>query len=227
MRIFTTIGALLAVLAFSAAALATTAPAAETLWKWLPGSAGETFKAEQPEKGTIETVGGKKPFTCGKEKILLTDETLKVSSELLKEGSTEGKDATLELWVVHYEGCIAEGLFPANSLGDASGVILAHLEVHHCMIKKGEFGLLVLPLVLHVEIPTLGLLISLSEKSSFIVRLEAETKLNYKLTATQKEGLQTLKKCEGVEEEHNGKTTAVELISTEEIIFDKDVKVDG
>jgi hypothetical protein len=41
------------------------------------------------------------------------------------------------------------------------------------------------------------------------------------------------KECEGkkasllIEEEHNGKPVAAELITTEEITFDKDVKIDG
>jgi hypothetical protein len=201
MRIFKTIGALVAVLAFSAFAIATTASAAETLWKWLPGSVGETFKGEQKEKGTLETEPGHHKITCAKAKILLTDETLKASSELTKEGSTEGKDATLELVMIHFEGCKAEGLFPANSLGDASEVILAHLEVHNCMIKKAEFGLLILPLALHIEIPSLGLLITVLEVGLFIAKIEADTKLIFLVLAKQKEGLQELKKCEGGEEE--------------------------
>jgi hypothetical protein len=204
MRIFKMIGALVAVLAFGAFAIATTASGAETLWKWLPGSAGETFKGEQPETGALVTEPNHNKITCAKAKILLTDELpdkTKPMSELLKEGSTEGKDATLELVMIHFEGCRALGIFPANSLGDPSEVILAHLEVHNCMIKKGEFGLLILPLALHIEIPSLGLLITILEEGLFIAKIEAETKLNYKLTAKQTEGLQEIKKCEGGQEE--------------------------
>ena len=134
-------------------------------------------------------------------KILLTDETLKASSELLKEGATEGKDATLALLMIHWEGCKAEGLFAESSLGDASGVILEHLEVHNCMIKKGEFGLLILPLALHLEIPIAGLLITILEKGLFIGKLKEVTKLVFELNAKQTGGDQEIKKCEGGSEE--------------------------
>jgi hypothetical protein len=202
MRIFKAIGILIAALALSAAALATAASAAETLWKWLPGSAGETFTGEQPAKGELK-IGGGSAITCAKAKILLTDETLKASSELLKEGSTEGKDATLELWVLHYEGCKFGALLPMNTLGDAKEILLIHLEVHHCMIKAGEFGLLILPLQVHIEVPSTGLLITIFEKGLYIAKLESEagSKSKFLLTAKQAGGAQTPEKCEGGEKE--------------------------
>jgi len=49
MRIFKLIGALVVVLAFSVVAVATSASAKETLWKWLPGSVGETMKGKSGE----------------------------------------------------------------------------------------------------------------------------------------------------------------------------------
>jgi hypothetical protein len=75
--------------------------------------------------------------TCSKSSLLLTHFELKVRSELLAEGSTEGKDATLALAVAHFKTCSVTDL-PFNSVGDKSGVILVHYEIHNCLIKKGN-----------------------------------------------------------------------------------------
>jgi len=71
MRIYKLFGALLAVLAFNAIATAVTASAAETLWPWLPGSVGETFKGEQKGGGTLQ-IKGSGSITCTGATILLT-----------------------------------------------------------------------------------------------------------------------------------------------------------
>jgi len=193
---FKLIGALVVALAFSAVAVSS-ASAAETLWKFLPGSAGETFKGTQLGAGKLQIKGGG-VIECKKGSILLTDETLKASSELLKEGSTEGKDATLALGVIHFSECTALGL-AANTLGDTSGIILVHVEIHTCMIAANHFGLLILPLPVHIEVPSAKLLILILEKGLFVALIEPEekSKVNFLLTATQKEGVQGIEKCEG------------------------------
>jgi hypothetical protein len=200
MRIYKLIGALAVVLAFGTIALAATASAEEILWKWLPGSVGETLKGAAIGSSTLQFEKNKSAIPCGKASILLTDEGLKASSELLKEGSTEGKDATLWLLVMHFSECKALGL-SANSVGDSSGIILVHAEIHNCMISvaKKEFGLLVLFLQVHIEIPSTKLLLLILEKGLFITKIESEkeSKTNYLITAAQQEGKQGIEKCEG------------------------------
>jgi hypothetical protein len=185
MRMFKIIGALALVLAFSAIGVAT-ASAEETLWKWLPGSAGETFTTSSA-KATLEGLNGSK-ITCTKSKG---------TGELLKEGTIEGKDATLGLATITFEGCLVENVLPTNSLGDASGVILAHLEIHNCMIKPGDFGLLIKTLPVHLEVPAVGLLINV--EGDFVALLEAtKNKKVFNLNAKQKAaGDQEITKCEG------------------------------
>jgi hypothetical protein len=232
MRIFKLIGALVVVLAFSAMAVAT-AGAAETLWKWLPGSAKETFKGTQTiATGKLQIKGGA-TVECKGGSILLTAKELpgEPSSELLE------KEATLELAMIHFTKCKALGL-PANSLGDASEVILVHAELHNCMISiaKKEFGLLILPLPVHIEVPSVKALISVLEKGLFIAKLdsEKESKVNFLLTAKQKEGLQGIEKCEGGSKEtllatENGGAEPKEAGLETEILleFDKTIDKEG
>jgi hypothetical protein len=198
MRISKLIGALLVILALGTVVVAV-ASAAEILWKWLPGSAGETLKGKV---GKFQLLGvGGASYICTKGAILLTDGTTKASSELLKEGSTEGKDATLALVVFHLEGCTWQG-DSVHSDGDASGIILVHYEVHNCMITKGDFGLLIKPLPLHLEVPVTKLLELI--RGSYLALIEGkegEKALTFKLNIKQKEGKQELEKCEGGEKE--------------------------
>jgi len=211
MRTFKLIAAMALVLAFSAIGVAATASAAEILWKWLPGSVGETLKGGSG-KATLTTKFGGAAFTieCAKSTLLLTYTFKKgegenptevtASSELVKEGSTEGKDATLSLLIIHFEKCLSFGL-PVNSVGDLKEIILVHVEEHNCMInaKEKEFGVLLVPLQVHLEVPAakalilvrgavIGLLLGAKEK---------EKVLTYKLDLTAPGGVQSIKKCEG------------------------------
>jgi len=205
MRIYKLFGAVLAVLAFSAIASTVTASAAETLWPWLPGTPGETFKGKSEGKFTLQ-IKGSGSITCSGGSILLTleKEGKKFSSELVEEGSVEKKHATLALAYHHFTGCKALGL-PINSLADEKEVILIHVEIHDCVINKAnkEFGLLILPLEVHAEIPSTGLLFTILTKGLYIAKIESEggSKANYKLIAMQKEGAQSIEKCEGGEKE--------------------------
>ena len=187
MRTIKLIGAMFVVLAFSAVA---TASAAETLWKWLPGSVGETFTGKSG-KATLQVKGGISS-TCAKSTIKLT------GAELIKEGSTSEKDATLAIAAIDFEECTAAGL-PMNSVGDAAKTILAKLAIHNCMIKAGDFGLLFkLTEEVKVEVPSTKLTIIF--KGSFVGLIEgkAGTKaLTFLLNIKQKEGKQEIEKCEG------------------------------
>jgi hypothetical protein len=201
MRPFKLIGVLAIALAFGASAIAS---AAETLWKWLPGSAGETFHGKSGEvvlswkdEATALTV------KCKSALLLLSNSESKISSELLSEGSTEGKDATLGLGIVDFEGCQTLGL-SINSQGDKAGIVLMHVEEHNCMIGPGKFGVLLKILPLHAEVPAAKIL--LLKRGNVLGLLEGakqgEKALTYKLnlkTNANKE--QEFKKCEGGEEE--------------------------
>jgi hypothetical protein len=198
MRLFKIIGALAVVLAFSAVAVAT-ASAAETLWKWLPGSVGETFKGKSGPAELKSTDEGKAlTIPCKESTISLTEPETKVVSELIKEGATEGKDATLSLFVVDFKGCKTLGL-GINSAGDKTEVILVHIEAHNCMIEKGKFGLLLKILPIHLEVPAAKVLILV--RGAVIGQLlgakEGEKVLTYKLDLNAPGGVQEIKKCEG------------------------------
>ena len=148
MRIYRLIAAVILVLAFSAVAVAT-ASAAETLWRWLPGSAKETFKGTASATTFQEVKEGTKggsSVKCSKAEILLTDSELKASSELLE------NEAKLALAVLHFTGCKASGL-AYNSLGDAKETILVHVEIHNCLVNAGDPALLIKILPLHAEVP--------------------------------------------------------------------------
>src|SRR5674476_93551 len=176
MRTIKLIGAMFVVLAFSAVAVAT-ASAAETLWKWLPGSVGETFTG----KSGKETLQAGISFTCAKSTIKL------VGAELT--------EATLGKATVDFEECTTAGL-PMNSVGDAAKTILAKLAIHNCMIKAGDFGLLFkLTEEVKVEVPSTKLTIIF--KGSFVGLIEgkAGTKaLTFLLNIKQKEGKQEIEK---------------------------------
>jgi len=194
MRITKLIGALFVVVAINAIGIST-ASAAVTLWKLLPGSVGETFTGSS-EKATLqmtEVAGlGKPSITCKKSKVLLTE------SKLDEEGSTNKKDATLALAVIHFEECTSFGV-PAESEGDASGIILVHVQIHTCMIKKAHFGLLLLVLPVHINILG-GLNKLVLVRGLFVALLEGKEgakALTFALNAVQKEGIQEIKLCEG------------------------------
>jgi len=186
MRISTLFGALVAMLTLSAVA-AVTASAAETLWKWLPGSVGETFSGKSGE--VIFRLGGGDAFKCRSSKITLSN------TELLKEGSSEGKDATLALALIAFEGCSAFG-GGISSPGDSPETILVHLEIHNCMIKPGSFGWLIK--ILPVQFNLLGLEVLL--EGAFVAPIEATgSKLSYRLKIRQTGGKPEVEKCEGGE----------------------------
>jgi hypothetical protein len=191
MRTFKLVAALALVLVSSAIAVAS-ASAVEILWRWLPGSAKETFTGKSGQAKLV-TVGGKK-IVCTKSLVLLTFG--EASSELLE------KEAKLALALIHFEGCKAEGILPVNSEGDEKEIILVHLELHNCLIKKGDNGILFLPLPVHLVVPSVGLTIEVT--GSFVGLISALTgdKKHYELNIKQSaNGVQEFKLCEGGAEE--------------------------
>src|ERR1700743_251647 len=81
-----------------------------------------------------------------------------------KSSTGSGEVTTKEkaaLLLLDFIGCTTLGL-PVNSLGDASGVILVHVEAEVCTIKPKEAGLLLLILPLHLEVPAAGVLIGIT-----------------------------------------------------------------
>jgi hypothetical protein len=172
----------------SSAITVASASAAETLWRLLPGSAKETFTGKTGSV-TLETVGGAK-IRCTSATILLTSGGS--SSELLETGGS------LALAVMHFVGCKAEEILPMNSKGDEKEVFLTHLEVHFCLIKKGDLGLKIEFLPLTIEVPTVMLTIEV--KGAFIALiapLEAKDTKHFELNIKQTKGVQEIEKCEG------------------------------
>ncbi len=192
MRTFKLICALIVVLAFTALGVAN-ASAAEKLWKLLPGSAGETFTGSS---GTATLVNTSTTLTiiCKKSTVALAN------ASLLEEGSTEGKDATLALAIIDFQECTSAGL-ATNSVGDPAKTILVHVEIHTCLIKANDFGLLIKVLQVHLEVPAAGKLILI--RGAVIGLFEGVEGTKAKTfglkVATNAAKEQEIQKCEGGE----------------------------
>ena len=197
MRTFKYLGALILVLAFSMIGVAS-ASAAEVLWPFLPGSVGETFTGQLDEGEGIlqEDSGG--AFKCKK---------LEITASLLEEGSVNKKDATLSLGLLNFKECSALGL-EVHSEGDANGVILAHVEIHNCLVTwlgtAKLDGVLILPLETKLFIGATLFTTILDKKAEGVkpaTALVAPIKKigvsHYLIDAKQKSGLQELQECEG------------------------------
>ena len=224
MRTFKLIGALALVLAFSAIGVAS-ASAAETLWPWLPGSKGETFTGKSGE-AKLQIDGGS-AIKCVKSLTLLP------GSELTENA------ARLWLATIHFEEC-TESVFgqPVKSLGDDPGIILVHILLHNCMIAAGDFGVLVKPLPVYLEIPNLGNQL-INVEGSFVGRIkalagEAGKPKHYELDIKQAGGLQTIEKCEGGAKEtllasinENPFKTAAEEATAGLLLFDGTLDKEG
>jgi hypothetical protein len=172
MRVFKLIGAMVIVLSVTVV-VTTTALAQEILWPWLLGKAGTKFTGESGKVTFEETGGG--TIKC---------ERSEVSGEITSE-------KTLALATIDFTGCKALG-FAVHSLGDKTEAILWHAHIHNCVISTGHAGLLIKPLPVHLEIPSLITL--LETTGSFIVEIKPNREggaKEFKLS----EG--TIKKCEG------------------------------
>ncbi len=189
MRASKLIGVLIFALAFSALGVAT-ASAAEKLWKLLPGSAGETFTGSSG-KVTFTSSSSGSTITCNKSKITLAN------ASLLEEGSTEGKDATLALAIMDLEACSSAGL-AINSVGDPAKTILVHLEIHTCLVKANDFGLLFKWLQVHEEVPATGKLLLLRGAVIGLFEGKEGTKAKaFGVNVAAPGNVQEIKLCEG------------------------------
>jgi hypothetical protein len=91
--------------------------------------------------------------------------------------------------------CTAAGL-AVESAGDASGTILAHVEVTDCAITGGRaLSFKLLPLTLEVPSTKLTLLVEGSVLGQ--VAPVGKKAKSFTLTIAQKEGVQAIEKCEG------------------------------
>jgi len=239
MRMFKLLCAMALVLAFCMIGVAT-ASAAETLWPFLPGTVGETFtgKLHEKTKAFLQEEGGAR-IECAAASILLE------TSILLKNGSTEGKDATLWLATIHFSGCKALGL-EVHTKGDEKEILLVHIEGHNCLIEWLKVakldGVLILPLevvILSGKGETEKVITTVLDKAfeeggkklstAFVAPLKKIGVSEYLLDARQTEGKQEVEKCEGSEVTDRLKTllngAAKETNAGEEVkailLFDK------
>jgi hypothetical protein len=157
------------------------ATASAALPEFLPGTAGTKATAKSG-KATLAIKGGS-TITCK-------------ASEVTK-GNGELLGTKTALAVIDFTGCTAFGL-PANSLGDLKEVILAHVELTLCYIKKAtHVGVIFETLPVHIEIPSTKLLVTVT--GSFVGLIEPINKktATYTLNIAQAGGVQGIEKCEG------------------------------
>jgi hypothetical protein len=180
MRFLNPVAALIPALLFTALS-ATTSIAAETLWPWLPGAEGTTVKGNS--KKVALQIKGSGVIQCQE------------SSVSAKEGEIT-TEKTLALAKILVGRCTVAGI-GINSLGDAAGTILVHLVIHDCLISAGRLGWLIKPLPIHLEVPAAKLLITI--EGALIAEIAPPNKKTkaFSIAVTQKEGQQTIEKCEG------------------------------
>jgi hypothetical protein len=193
MRIFKLPSVLGLVLALTAIAASSASAAIE----FKPGAAKTPFTGKSGE-ATLQVKGGF-AIKC-------------IKSEVLKgEGELLGPKAAL--FIVHWTGCTSLGL-AENSLGDSSGVVLAHYEAEICTISTKPLvgGILLRLLPLHAEIPAASIL--LLEEGSFVAGLSPENGATkeFALKIEQKEGKQMIEGCLNAE----GTKVVPETLTTSE-----------
>jgi hypothetical protein len=173
LKLVSVLGALSVVLALTA--IAPTSAAIEVK----PGAAKTRFTGKSGEV-TLQIKGGV-AFKCKKADVLKN------------EGEVLGPKTALLL--IDFSGCFGFGL-AENSLGDSSGVILAHYEAEWCTISTKPLigGLLLKLLPLHLEDTATGIL-SLDE-GSLVVGVSPENKATkeFALKIEQK-GKQSIEGC--------------------------------
>jgi len=181
MRKFKLAGTSIAALALTSLAIAPTASSEITLKKALPGSAGTHFSGSSGK--VAFQIKGSGTITCKESKL-----TEKESELLVPQ---------LALYVSTLSGCKAFGL-SAKALADAAGVLLVHWHLHFCRGPHGEHMVILEPLPIHVEIPSTALLVTI--RGSVVAELKpvgAEPTKTWEVIVAQKEGVQSIEKCEG------------------------------
>ncbi len=187
MRILKLAAATAAASALAAFAVATTASAEITLWKYLGLPVGTHFSG-RTGKATLQ-IKGSGTITCKESKL----------TEKESEITEPEANPTLALAIITFTGCKAFGLAD-ESLGAASGTIVAHLHMHNCALENGGPGEIVEPLPIHIEIPSTGLLITIEGR--FVLELTpvgAQPTKIWDPVIEQKEGVPAITKCQGGE----------------------------
>jgi len=175
MRAFKLVGAMMLVIAFSAIGVSTASAVELVLWHFLPGTKATAFTGKSG-KSLLQVKGG----------LAITSPESTTTGELT--------DGSLALAIIDFVKSTSAGL-PVNSLGDASGVILVHLELHNCILEDSSLGVLIEILPLHLEVPSTKLLITIT--GSLVTSISSGKGKTYTLTVEQKEGKQAIAKCKG------------------------------
>jgi hypothetical protein len=185
MRVIKLVGALTMLLALTVIAATTASAAVE----FLPGAKGTAFTGESG-KAILKGGGG---ITCKKSKT---------TGELL--GPTEA------LLVTTFEGCESAGL-AVNGLGDAANIIKVHVEEKNCIISETPLvgGLLLKPLPVHIEIPSVKLLILIEGDVIGLLTPANKSTKAFTLGLAAKEEKQEVRECKDVAKEASKKETLV------------------
>jgi hypothetical protein len=182
-------GCALAALVIAALSGAAAASAEIILWKWLPGAAGEHFSGKTGKttlQETREEGGLGTAVTCKESKLVERE------SEL----TSPATDATLATALITFSGCKAFGV-AIESLGDLSGVILARLALHNCIISGTTKGVIIEPEPFHVDVPATGLLIEIGGHFIAEIKAAAPPAVLWTLVISQREARQAISTCEG------------------------------
>jgi hypothetical protein len=176
MRVFKLVSTFAVVMALTAIAATTASAAIE----FLPGAAKTAFTGTSAE--AVLQVKGGAAIKCTKSEVATGNGELLSSKTLL--------------FIVDFTGCKTLGL-PINSLGDKAEVILVHVEGETCTVSTSPLvgAVLLKPLPLHLEVPSVGTLLLVEGK--FVGGLEPPNKSTkeYKLAIAQKEGKQGIEGC--------------------------------
>jgi hypothetical protein len=170
----------IALFTVASSSFATAPVSAETLWELLPGTAGTGFTGKSG-KATLQVKGGM---------------SISCTASEVKEKEGELLNSTTALAIIRFSSCTTGGL-GINSLGDPGNVILAHVEISTCLIKTGDSGLYLKLLPLHLEVPSIKLLLTVQGGLLALVSPTKESTKTFALTIEQKGGVQTIEKCEG------------------------------
>jgi hypothetical protein len=169
----------LAMLLVAAGITAAGASAVETLWKWLPGLEKTPFAIETGAV-TIETTNKDK---------LKCEKTTTTVGELTKE-------ATLAKATVKLEKCTFNGEEVENEGSAEAGIVTLMFEFHNCLIAANDAGILV-KLTKETKLATAEDKLTLRGAFVILASPNKVLKKTFTLLIQQKEGKQTIKKCEG------------------------------
>ncbi len=158
---------------------AASASAVETLWKWLPGLEKTAFVVETGAI-TIELTN-KERIKCQK--------TATPTGELTKE-------ATLAKASLKLETCVFNGEEVENEGSGEAGIVTLMVEMHNCLIAANDAGISV-KLTKETKLATVEDKLLLRGSLVILASPNKQLKKTFTLLIQQKEGKQTIEKCEG------------------------------